>query len=220
MKGMTKTAFVVAAVLVGAFAYCFSHERTQVLQHAPGASTSRMMEYLGLFFLSLIILVLLSVCEVIKFFKNRAESWMFQAGSSREPSPELQEAERVRASGDPLEAIRLLREHLQTNPYELRAMSRIAEIYRYDLKNDLAAALEYEELLKHKLPDDQWSWAALHLAKLYGRLNELEKSVALLERLDNDYGHTVAGRRAKKALEQVRNPGGELAEDEEQETEN
>ena len=99
-------------------------------------------------------------------------------------------------------------------------MSRIAEIYRYDLKNDLAAALEYEELLKHKLPDDQWSWAALHLAKLYGRLNELEKSVALLERLDNDYGHTVAGRRAKKALEQVRNPGGELAEDEEQETEN
>jgi hypothetical protein len=85
-------------------------------------------------------------------------------------------------------------------------MARIAEIYRYDLKNVLAAALEYEELLKHKLPDDQWAWSALHLAKLYGQLNEYEKSVALLEKLDASYAHTIAGRRAKKALLQVKNP--------------
>jgi tetratricopeptide (TPR) repeat protein len=132
---------------------------------------------------------------------------------------EFEEAERLRDAGRPLDAIGVLREYLQANPYELRTMARIAEIYRYDLKNDLAAALEYEELLKHKLPDDQWAWAALHLAKLYGRRNELDKSLALLERLDNDYAHTVAGRRAKKALEQVRNPDAQGAEPEEEEEE-
>src|SRR5438045_3547851 len=110
-----------------------------------------------------------------------------------------------------------MREYLQLHPYELQVMARIAEIYRYDLSNDLAAALEYEELLKHKLPDDQWSWAALHLAKLYGRRNELDKSLALLERLDDEYAHTVAGRRARKALEQVRNPDAQLNEGEESE---
>jgi tetratricopeptide (TPR) repeat protein len=144
--------------------------------------------------------------DVTKFIRSRAEGWILQGGVTTEPVPEIQEAERIRASGAPLDAIRLLREYLQANPYELQAMARIAEIYRYDLKNDLAAALEYEELLKHKLPDDQWAWAALHLAKLYGRLNDLDKSVALLERIDNEYGHTIAGRRAKKALERMRDP--------------
>jgi tetratricopeptide (TPR) repeat protein len=167
-----------------------------------------MMVYLGLFLLAVVGFGLLCAYEVSKFLGNRAERWILQGGPPTAPVPELQEAERLRVSGEPLDAIRLLREYLIANPYELHAMARIAEIYRYDLKNDLAAALEYEELIKHKLPDDQWAWAALHLAKLYGRLNELDKSVALLERIDNECGHTVAGRRAKKALAQVRDPGG------------
>ncbi|HTL17672.1 MAG TPA: hypothetical protein VL793_10565, partial [Patescibacteria group bacterium] len=153
-----------------------------------------------------------------KYLSSKVEEWMVQgSAAATEPVPELEEAQRVRAAGDPLEAIRRLREYLSTHPYELHVMSRIAEIYRYDLGNDLAAALEYEELLKHKLPDDQWSWAALHLAKLYGRLKQLDKSVELLERLDNDYGHTVAGKRASKALQQVRDPEGKGLQDEDSE---
>jgi tetratricopeptide (TPR) repeat protein len=208
MKGMTKTAtFGAAALATGVFACLFSHEHGLVLRQAAGASRPLMMTWFGLFLLSVIVLGVLSAYEMRKFFGSRAERWMLEGAAAHSgPVPELQEAERVRASGEPLEAIRLLREYLQANPYEFRAMARIAEIYRYDLKNDLAAALEYEELLKRKLPDDQWAWSALHLAKLYGRLSEFEKSVALLERLDTDYGHTIAGRRAKKALQQVRNP--------------
>jgi len=173
-----------------------------------------MMAYFGLFLLGVVVVGLICAYEASKFLGNRAERWILQGGPPTGPVPEMQEAERLRASGEPLDAIRLLREYLEANPYELHAMARIAEIYRYDLKNDLAAALEYEELLKHKLPDDQWAWAALHLAKLYGRLNELDKSLALLERIDKKYGHTVAGRRAKKALEQVRNPNEQVSESE------
>jgi tetratricopeptide (TPR) repeat protein len=207
MKGLTKTAtFGAAALATGVFACLFSHEHGLVLRQAAGASRPLMMTWFGLFLLSIIVLGVLCAYEIRKFFGSRAERWILEGRAHSGPVPELQEAERVRASGEPLDAIRLLREYLQANPYELRAMARIAEIYRYDLKNDLAAALEYEELLKHKLPDDQWAWSALHLAKLYGRLSEYEKSVALLERLDTDYGHTIAGRRAKKALQQVRNP--------------
>jgi tetratricopeptide (TPR) repeat protein len=215
MKGKAKAAGYIAAVTgVGLFAYFFGREHSLLAHQTAGSSRTRMIACLGLFILSLIVLGLIVAFEVTKFIRVRAEGWMLQAGPPTEPVPELQEAERLRASGEPLDAIRLLREYLQANPYELYAMSRIAEIYRYDLKNDLAAALEYEELIKHKLPADQWAWSALHLAKLYGRLNELEKSVALLERIDNEYGHTVAGRRAKKALEQVRNPEVQPSEEE------
>jgi tetratricopeptide (TPR) repeat protein len=218
MKGISKTAAFAAAVAVtGLFAYLFSHERGLVLHQAAGASRARMMGWCGLFLLATAALGLLCAYEVSRFFGSRAERWILEGGAPTGPTPEMEEAERVRASGEPLDAIRLLREYLQANPYELRAMARIAEIYRYDLKNDLAAALEYEELLKHKLPDDQWAWSALHLAKLYGRLNEYEKSVALLERLDTDYAHTIAGRRAKKALQQVKNPDSAEGDNEDEE---
>jgi tetratricopeptide (TPR) repeat protein len=159
------------------------------------------------------VLGLFCAYEATRFIWSRAEQWRLQVGPPTEPVPELEEAQRLRASGEPLDAIRLLREYLRANPYELHAMGRIAEIYRYDLKNDLAAALEYEEMLKHKLPDDQWAWAALHLAKVYGRLKQLDRSVALLERIDGEYGHTLPGRRAKKALERVRNPQAGASDD-------
>ena len=220
MKGIAKTAaYIAAAALVGVFAYLFVHEQGLVVHQGAGASRARMQVYVCLFVLSLIGLLVICAYEVTKFFRDRAEKWILQGRAPTGPVPELEEAERIRASGRPLDAIGLIREYLQTHPYELHVMSRIAEIYRYDLNNDLAAALEYEELLKHKLPDDEWAWAALHLAKLYGRRRELDKSVALLERLDTEYGHTVAGRRAKKAMEQMRNPGDGAGEAEEAEDE-
>lgn len=220
MKGKTKTAVYIASVVLAVFfAFLYLRQHSAVSHSASQASRPLMFTFLALLSLSVLVLVLLAVLDLKQFFSNRVEQWMVQGSGPVGSVPELEEAQRVRASGDPLEAIRLLREYLRAHPYELHVMSRIAEIYRYDLSNDLAAALEYEELLKHKLPDDQWSWAALHLAKLYGRLNELEKSVALLERLDNDYSHTIAGRRAKKALQAVRDPEGKGVEDDDSEQE-
>jgi tetratricopeptide (TPR) repeat protein len=220
MKGKSKTAvYFTAVVWTAFFAFFYFRQHSAVAHASPQASKPLMLMYLVLLLLSVFVLGLLGVLDLKTFLSGRVEQWMVQGSTPTQPVPELEEAQRVRTSGDPLEAIRLLREYLQVHPYELHVMSRIAEIYRYDLGNYLAAALEYEELLKRKLPDDQWSWAALHLAKIYGELNELEKSVTLLERLDSKYGHTIAGRRAKKALQAIHDPENKSSEDNDSEQE-
>ncbi len=212
-------AYAAAAVVTVLLSWAYFREHSLMRQQPPRGSAILAAVYLVSLVAVLAASALACAFELKQSLKRRTERWLVQASTPTEPVPELQQAEAARTAGEPLEAIRLLREYLQDHPYELHVMSRIAEIYRYDLKNDLAAALEYEELLKRPLPDDQWSWAALHLAKLYGRLNELEKSVALLERIDAEYGHTVAGRRARQALERVRNPESRALPDEESETE-
>jgi tetratricopeptide (TPR) repeat protein len=201
--------FVKAGVYCGlilclvALAYGFAVEHTQVTHNAAGASKSKMMACFGGFLAALIALGLVCAYDVTQHFGWRFERWFLQGGRPADPTPELEEAQRLRAKGQALDAIRLLREFLEKNPGEYQVMSRIAEIYNHDMENYLAAALEYEELLKRKIPDEEWGWAALHLAKLYGRLNRPEESVALLERIETEYGHTLAARRARKAREQM-----------------
>jgi hypothetical protein len=96
-----------------------------------------------------------------------------------------------------------MREYLQRNPREQYVALRIAEIYEKDLGNLLAAALEYEEVLKHKLAPDRWGWGAIHLCNLYFKLNEAEKGFALLRRIVAEYPETQAADKARKRLEQV-----------------
>jgi hypothetical protein len=85
-----------------------------------------------------------------------------------------------------------MRDYLRKNQAEWRAKARIAEIYHRELKNYPAAMLEYEELLADGLDAEAWGWAALHLAKIYGRLNQPDKAGKLLRRLKADYGRTLA----------------------------
>jgi hypothetical protein len=114
------------------------------------------------------------------------------------------QAEDVWASGDYLEAIRLMREYLNNNPREVHVMARIAEIYEKDLGNHLAAALEYEEFLKQKLPAERWGWAAIHLVNLYyGKLDKPTQGLALLWRIHREYGQAQAAAKARKRLQQI-----------------
>ena len=66
-----------------------------------------------------------------------------------------------------------------------------------------AAALEYEEVLQQKLPPERWGWAAIHLCNLYGRLNQHEKTVPLLQRIVNEFGNTAAAEKARKRLDDL-----------------
>ena len=119
-------------------------------------------------------------------------------------SPIYDQAEEEWANGNYLEAIRLMREYLSRNPREQHVALRIAEIYEKDLHNYLAAALEYEEVLRQKLPPERWGWAAIHLCNLYSsKLNQLDKAVALLRRLDAEYGETAAAEKARKRLAMI-----------------
>ena len=102
-----------------------------------------------------------------------------------------------------LERKKQRREYLKKNPREQHVALRIAEIYEKDLLNPLAAALEYEEVLKHKLAPERWGWAAIHLCNLYSKLNHQDKVIALLRRIDAEYGNTAAAEKARKRLEDL-----------------
>lgn len=114
--------------------------------------------------------------------------------------PDYEAAEQVWADGKHLDAIQLMRDYLKKNPREQHVAIRIAEIYEKDLNNNLAAALEYEEVLKQKLPPERWGWTAIHLCNIYFRMNQADKAVALLRRLDAEYGETAAAEKARKRL--------------------
>jgi TolA-binding protein len=166
------------------------------------ASSARgaMIRDLGCFIAAIIGLGLLIAVDVTHYFGAQASSYLFSdiGGAMRDPLYERAEAEW--ANGTYLEAIQLLREYLQKNPRELHASVRIAEIYEKDLKNYLAAALEYEEVLKHKIPAEKWGWAAIHLCNLYSKLNQQDKTRALLQRIVNEHPKTAAAKKARAHL--------------------
>jgi predicted Zn-dependent protease len=155
------------------------------------------------FLLSLIGLGLLIASDVSHYFGNKALTVLYNDEGEGVARPEYEAAEQVWANGDHLEAIRLMRDYLNKNPREQYVALRIAEIYEKDLNNNLAAALEYEEVLTKKLPPDRWGWAAIHLCNLYFKLNQEQKGYDLLRRIVNEYGQTPAAEKARKRLEQV-----------------
>lgn len=142
--------------------------------------------------------------DVSSFMGQRAHKLLHNEEGEGIHSVEYDKAEDVWANGDHLEAIRLMREYLAKNPREVHVMARIAEIYEKDLNNHLAAALEYEEFLKQKLPAERWAWAAIHLVNLYyGKLDKPAQGLALLWRIHREYGNTQAADKARKRLNQI-----------------
>ncbi|HEY2953309.1 MAG TPA: hypothetical protein VGK40_12035 [Verrucomicrobiae bacterium] len=148
-----------------------------------------------------VLLGLLLAHDISRWFANRVENFIFNDEGEGIKNPEYEQAEQVWADGRHLEAIQLMREYLKKHPREQFVALRIAEIYEKDLGNPLAAALEYEEILRKKLPPDRWGWAAIHLANLYsGKLDKIEKATALLCRIVEEYGQTSAAKKARERL--------------------
>jgi hypothetical protein len=183
--------------------YSCAIEKDRTQAHLADASVARLVVFLAGGVLVAVAIAILFACDVKQFAGDQA--FDLSPGSEDE-SPgadaELQEAEETRKS-DPLEAIRVLREYLNQAPGNAQVMTRIAEIYEKDLHNPLAAALEYEELLKTKLDSESWGRSAIHLTNLYIRLQQQDKAIALLRRIDKECGNTAAAIKARKRLEQV-----------------
>lgn len=138
--------------------------------------------------------------EVSQYIGHHVQRELYGEASEPIGDPEYDEAERIWANGDHLEAIRLLREFLTRKPNKLHAAFRIAEIYEKDLGNNLAAALEYEEILKHHFDRQRYGWAAIHLVNLYNRLGRNEPADQLLQRIVDEYGETEAAAKARQRL--------------------
>jgi len=161
----------------------------------------RMMTFGFLGFFSLVILGILAARDISTLVAHRMERFIFDEDLEGERNPEYEEAEKVWANGQPLEAIQLMREYLQAHPREQYVALRIAEIYEKDLGNYIAAALEYQEILKKNLPPERWGWAAIHLANLYsGKLNKTEEATVLLRRIIAQYPQIAAAKKARERL--------------------
>lgn len=167
------------------------------------APRSRLGLWSGAFFLSAIALGGLIAWDIASFMGSRAVKVIADDDRTILKDKEYEEAEKLWANGKPLDSIRMMREYLQKNPREVHVALRIAEIYEKDLNNFLAAALEYEEVLTKKLPDDRWGWSAIHLCNLYFKLGNEQKAYALLQRIVKEYGETPAAEKARKRLKEV-----------------
>ena len=164
---------------------------------------SRIGLWTGSFILSVIALGAMIAWDVSNFMGNRTLKVLYNDDDASKKDPEYEEAEKIWANGQHLEAVRLMRDYYNKNPREVHVALRIAEIYEKDLNNFLAAALEYEEVLKKKLPAERWGWAAIHLCNLYFKLGQEMKGYALLQRIVKEYGETQAAEKARKRLKEV-----------------
>jgi hypothetical protein len=164
---------------------------------------SRIGLWTGSFILSVIALGALIAWDFSNFMGNRTLKVLYNDDDASQKDPVYEEAEKIWANGQHLEAVRLMRDYYNKNPREVHVALRIAEIYEKDLNNFLAAALEYEEVLKKKLPDERWGWAAIHLCNLYFKLGQEVKGYALLQRIVKEYGETQAAEKARKRLKEV-----------------
>ena len=161
----------------------------------------RMMSHGAGLFVVIVAFGLLVAFDFTRFFGQKVEDFILDDGGEGERAPEYEEAEKVWANGNHLEAIQLMRDYLKANPREQYVALRIAEIYEKDLGNHLAAALEYEEVLQKKLPSERWGWAAIHLANLYsGKLNRPDDAATLLKRIIAEHPGTAAAKKARERL--------------------
>ena len=162
---------------------------------------SRMVIFGSLFFVTVLSAGLMAAHDLSHFVASKAMTFIYDEDLKMEADPDYEEAEKEWADGNHLEAIRLMREYVQRKPREVHALIRIAEIYEKDLQNPLAAAMEYEEILKHKLKPERWGWAAIHLCNLYtSKLHMQDKAVALLLRVESECAGTPPAEKANKRL--------------------
>ena len=175
----------------------------RVVQAAEEKTSGHLGLWTALFVVCLIALGLLLANDISHYFGNKALKVLYNDEGEGMKDPEYDRAEEIWANGQHLEAIKLMREYLAKNPRQQHVSIRIAEIYEKDLGNNLAAALEYEEVLKHKLQPERWGWAAIHLCNLYFRLGHEQKGFDLLRRVVSEYPNTAAAEKARKRLEQV-----------------
>jgi hypothetical protein len=221
-----------AALIAGAmtFGYCFyvnygrfMKEASEVdqpikalgktsYQDTSSGKFSRLLFFGGCFFVTVLGLGVMVGHDFSHLAGEKFGKLLFSDEGETIKKTAYESAEEIWANGDPLQAIQMMREYLQQNPREQHVALRIAEIYEKDLNNPLAAALELEEVLKQKLAPEQWGWTAIHLCNLYSsKLNQPAKAVALLRRIDQEYGETAAAEKARKRLETQDTPEGAAA---------
>lgn len=211
MRLILKLLFYAAAIT----ALCWLVTQMQVsFERATAAGstpdTSRAYALFAVYLLTGAALALFLAWDVSQFFGWQAERLFLGGGRLASFTPALWKAERLRQQDQPLEAVRTLREQLVAHPRQWRLAVRIAEIYQHDLNNPLAAALEYEELLKRRLPRPARAWIMVRLAGCHRVLRRMDESAETLRQVIEQFPRTPAAEKAARRLARLSEPEARL----------
>ncbi|KAF0174937.1 MAG: hypothetical protein FD161_3479 [Limisphaerales bacterium] len=143
--------------------------------------------------------------HLLKFRLGREVSYV-DARSER--NAQYERAEHLALKGSAHDAIKLLQAIIAKHPNHVHSVLRIAELYDKELHDFPNAALHYEEVLKLKIPDEQWGWVAIRLANIYsGKLGQPQVALDLIRRLAAERPGTQAGAKALKRLAKIASAG-------------
>ena len=183
-----------------------SFNRATAAGSTPDAS--RAYALFSVYLISSAVLAVFVAWDVAQFFGWQAERLFLGGGRLSRLTPTWWRAERLCKVGEGDEAVRVLRAAASAHPRQWRLGVRIAEIYQHDLTNPLAAALEYEELLKRRLPRPARAWLMVRLAACYLLLRRVEESAAMLRLVMVKFPRTPAGKKAARRLARISAPQG------------
>lgn len=173
-----------------------------------GRNYFRLLAYTLGFATALLVLGLVAAQDFGHLLKFRLGKEVSYVDARSERNAQYERAEHLALKGDHPGAIRLLQAIVAKHPGHTHSVLRIAELYDKELQDFPRAALHYEEVLKLKLPPEQWGWAAIRLANIYsGKLQQPQAALALIHRLAAEHPGTAAGAKALKRLAKISNAG-------------
>lgn len=179
-----------------------SFNRATAAGSTPDAS--RAYALFALYLLAGAVLAIFAAWDAAHFFGDMAGRLFWSGGRIASLTPAWWRAERLCKERQPLDAIRVLRDYLNTHPRQWRISVRIAEIYQHEIEDALPAALEYEELLKQRLPDTARAEITLRLAACYLLLHRPDDSAAKLREVIETFPRTPAAEKAERRLARMR----------------
>ena len=173
-----------------------------------GRNYFRLLGYTVGFATAMLVLGLVAAQDFGHLLKFRLGKEVSYVDARSERNAHYERAEHLALKGDHAGAIRLLQTILSKHPTHIHSVLRIAELYDKDLQDFPRAALHYEEVLKLKLPPEQWGWAAIRLSNIYsGKLQQPHAALALINRLAAEHPGTAAGAKALKRLDKISKAG-------------
>jgi hypothetical protein len=134
MNRKAKLALAAGFLILAAFFLARFVQQKALLDHAREQGMNplpetHMMAWFAAFLGTVIVFGLLVAWEFSHYFAHRAQDFVFNDGGEGVQDPEYEEAENLWANGQYLDAIGHLREFLKTDPRQIHAAIRIAEIY-------------------------------------------------------------------------------------------
>lgn len=169
-----------------------------------GRNYFRLLGYTVGFATAMLVLGLVAAQDFGHLLKFRLGREVSYVDARSERTAQYERAEYLALKGDPQGAIRLLQTILAKHPTHIHSVLRIAELYDKELQDFPRAALHYEEVLKLKLPPEQWGWVAIRLSNIYsGKLQQPHAALALINRLAAEHPGTAAGAKALKRLAKI-----------------